>query len=148
MWISDTLFALLGAWLFALLFKGKDIIALAKNDTQRTSDEKKRAKTGLFRSLLIEFLIFVPASTALILLILPFLSRIFAQSTSLERILAESFEIRGSFYVIVGVLSYNFPFAAVRQIATRIALNTIKDFYEQRRDRQDQETYANKPPRS
>jgi hypothetical protein len=146
--ISDILFALLGAWLFALLFKGKDVIALAKNDTQRTPDEKKKVKSGLFRSLLIEFSILVPASTALILLILPFASRLLAQSGPLERLLAESFEIRGSFYVIVGVFSYNFPFAAVRQVATRIALNTIKDFYEQRRDHESQETYLGKSTRT
>jgi len=127
--LTNTLFALLGAVLFAMLFRGKDLIALSKKKTQHTPEEKEKIKAGLARGLALEFFILVPASALLTLLILPFLLQILPRSDSIEAILAKSLDIRRSFYVAIGVISYNFPFAAARQIVTRIALNTLKEFY-------------------
>ena len=131
MLITDIVFSLLGAWLFAVIFKGKDLAVLAKKDSQRTPDEKKKVRTGLVRMLLIEFGILVPASTTLVLLITPAILRM--TTTRIGGALEESNEVRRAFYVAVGVISYNFPFAAVREIATRIALNTLKEFYLQQK---------------
>lgn len=128
--LTNTLFALLGAVLFAMLFRGKDLITLSKKKTQQTPEEREKIKAGLARGLALEFFILVPASTLLTLLILPFLLQILPRSDSIETILAKSLDIRRSFYVALGMISYNFPFATVRQIVTRIALNTIKEFYE------------------
>jgi hypothetical protein len=129
--ITDILFSLLGAWLFSLLFRGKDLVSLAKKEDQCTQEEKEKIKMGLVRSIVIEFFILVPASTTLILLILPLLLQIFARSIATEYSFMKSVDQRRAFYVMIGIISYNFPFAAVRQIATRIALNTIKEFYNQ-----------------
>lgn len=128
--LTNTLFALLGAVLFAMLFRGKDLIALSKKKTQHTPEEKEKIKAGLARGLAIEFFILVPASTLLTTLIFPLLLQAAPHSDSIKAILANSPDIRRSFYVVLGMISYNFPFATVRQIATRLALNTIKEFYE------------------
>jgi hypothetical protein len=143
MHITDVLFALLGAWLFALIFKGKDLALLAKRDNQRTPEEKKKVKTGLVRALLIEFVLLVPASTTLILLITPAVLRVAA--TGVGAALQESTDLRRAFYVLVGAISYNFPFATVREIATRVALNTIEEFY-LRQHRRDSERKTDNDP--
>jgi len=126
--LTNTLFALLGAELFAMLFKGKDLIALSKKKTQHTPEEEEKIEAGLARGLALEFFILVPASTLLILLILPLLLQILPHSNSIEAILAKSVDIRRSSYVALGIISYNFPFVAVKEIATRITLNTLKEF--------------------
>lgn len=133
---TDFLFTLLGAWLFALLFKGRELIALGKKESQRTSEEKKKVGEGLFRALLIEFFLLVPASAVLILIILPFLSRILGFSDSIANVTSKSAEMRHGFYALVGMVSYNFPFATVREIATRVALNTLKEFAELKNNRE------------
>src|SRR5262245_57798132 len=143
MGIPDILFALLGAWLFALLFKGKDIVALAKKDPQRTPEERKKVKAGLLRSLLIEFCILVQASTTLILLVLPLILQATAKSAWIDEALVKSVDMRRGFYVSMGMISYNFPFAAVRQVATRIALNTIKEFYDHQKPRELEDSHQN-----
>jgi hypothetical protein len=142
---TDLLFTLLGAWLFALLFKGRDIIALSKTATQRTAEEKKKVKEGLFRALLIEVFLLVPASAVLILIILPFLLKILGYATSVTNLLSQSSELRRGFYALVGILSYNFPFATVREIATRVALNTLREFAELKETREMDASSDKKP---
>lgn len=61
--------------------------------------------------------VFVPASAALLLLILPLV-----MPTSLA-----AAHLRATF-VLLGVVSYGFPFATVKTIVTRVALNTLKEF--------------------
>ena len=129
MQIADVILGLTGAWLFALLFRGRDLVVVTKNDSQRTGEERKKVRGGLARTLVVEFFILVPASTALILLVAPFLVNLLARSSGLAKAVEQSSDVRRGFYVTLGILSYNFPFVAVREIATRIALNTVKEFY-------------------
>jgi hypothetical protein len=108
------LYLFAGAELFFLLTRAPDFIALAKADHQRTARETQRIRRGSLRSITLEMLIFVPASATLLLLILPLVLR--------GRILP------AAAYAALGTASYGFPFAALRTIVTRSALNTLKEF--------------------
>lgn len=76
-------------------------------------------KHGLRRALVLEAIVFVPASVGLFLL------------TVFPAIEGALLELKADllfWYSIGGLISYGFPFAAVRQIITRIALRTLRDF--------------------
>lgn len=106
------------AILLFLIVRSTDLIVLAKTDAQRTKDERFRVSRGLARSLFLELLIFVPASATLLLLLVPFLLP--ALPLSAQRAFAS--------HAVIGLVSYGFPFSAVRQLLTRVALNTLKEF--------------------
>jgi len=100
-----------------MLVKSGDLKNLAKRNGQRTAAERQRVTRGLLRSLLLECLVFVPASAILLLLLAPLMV---SATTTTERIRAV--------HVLLGIVSYGFPFATVRTIVTRTALNTLKEF--------------------
>jgi hypothetical protein len=148
MGITDVLFAFAGAWLTAILARRKDIVALAKNELQRTSDEKKRVKGGLRRGLVLEFLLFAPASTVLILLLLPLFLKYFPmrfpgnllvqmtnQATSEP---VSSTELRRAGYTLVGVIGYVLPLAAIKHLVIRFVEGLLSQFI-QLKDRDDRE---------
>lgn len=108
-------FAYLSATLFLLLARSRDLTILVKSRKQRTEDEQKEVDRGMLRSIMLEVVVFVPASATLALLVvLPLLeSKIPNTRTA---------------YAMVGLVSYGFPFAAMRAIVVRIAQNTLKEF--------------------
>jgi hypothetical protein len=110
---------LVSSELFLIVIRSGDITVLAKNETQRSPDEQTKIARGLFRSLVLELFLFVPASAALLLLIFPPLVAAKVPFLMVSPI---------AFYAMLGIISYGFPFAAFRQIVTRVALNTLKEF--------------------
>jgi len=115
------LIILLASELFLVITRSREITILVKKPTQRTEEEQKNVERGLFRSILLELLLFVPASVVLVLLLLPLARNKFVSF----------FTSPGSWmaaYSLVGLISYGFPFAAVRQIVTRVALHTLQEF--------------------
>lgn len=50
--------------------RSQDIRALAKRDIQRTLGERKQVERGLWRGVLLEFVLFAPASVCLLNLVL------------------------------------------------------------------------------
>jgi hypothetical protein len=65
------IFALVAAELLFLIVRSRDVVILFKSQAQRTTSEAAVVKRGLGRSLCLEMIIFVPASTGLLVLIAP-----------------------------------------------------------------------------
>jgi hypothetical protein len=104
------------AVLLFLIVRSSDLSTLAKSDAQRTRDERVRVSRGLMRSMVLELLVFVPASASLLLLLLPLFPKLTIATDKVAT------------HAIVGVVSYGFPFSAVRRLVTRMALSTLKEF--------------------
>jgi hypothetical protein len=113
-----SLFLTLGcAEAFLCLVRSRDLIVLCKSDPQRTEDERTRVRHGLLRSFLVEVLLLVPLSVFLVFVaIRPILLKTGAAA------LGDAFD------GLVGVISYGFPFATLKEVVTRVALRTLKDF--------------------
>lgn len=109
----------IGAELIFLLVRSQDFIIILKSKSQRSSLEQHQIDRGLFRGIFVEAFLFVPASAALILLISPILlpSNFLQNQSSVS-----------AAYTLIGVASYGFPFATVKRIITRLALNTLREF--------------------
>jgi len=114
-------YAVVSAELFSLLARAAAIRILIKKPAQRDALETKQWRQGLGRGLLLEFLVFVPASCVLaIWLSTPFIDRWLDPRSA-----ASSFRAA---YTLLGVCSYGFPFATVKAIVTTIALTTLRSF--------------------
>src|SRR5690349_18296327 len=102
-----------------ILAKSADILVIAKTQSQRTPFEQHRIKRGLKRSIIIDGILFVPSSAILALLLAPLLVPTIFKGDSVPT---------PAINALIGVVSYGFPFAAVRQVVTLIALNTLRAF--------------------
>jgi hypothetical protein len=108
----------LSAELIFILVRSADILILLKSEEQRTGVERQRMKRGLLRSIVFDGLLFVPSSSALLILLSPLLLiRYSSQDAPTMAVNA-----------LIGVVSYGFPFTAVRRIVTIVALNTLREF--------------------
>jgi len=113
-WPNES-FVYLSATLLLFLVRSRDLTILVKSRKQRTEDEQKEVDRGMLRSIMLEVVVFVPASATLALLvILPLLESKIPDSRA--------------GYAMVGLASYGFPFAAIRAIVVKIAKNTLKEF--------------------
>ena len=111
------------AELFMLLVRSREITVLLKRDEQRSLIERQEVSRGLSRAVLLEGFVYLPASVLLVLitvrplvLLIPFIAAFEAESGS------------QALYGLLGILSYQFPFAVMKRIITRIALNTLRSF--------------------
>jgi hypothetical protein len=111
----------LGAELYAVLARSRDIVVVVKGQARRTAREEKEVKSGLTASVVLELLLFVPVSATLVLLISPLLLTRMSWS-------AESPRMQTAAYSLLGIVSYGFPFAAIRTVITRMAANTLAQF--------------------
>ena len=108
----------MSAELIFILVRSADILILLKSEEQRTGVERQRMKRGLLRSIVFDGLLFVPSSSALLILLSPLLLiRYSSQDAPTMAVNA-----------LIGVVSYGFPFTAVRRIVTIVALNTLREF--------------------
>jgi hypothetical protein len=117
--LSPKLIIFVSAELIFLLVKSREIQIIAKRKSQRTSSEQREVDRGLVRAILLELLLFVPVSATLILLITPLI----LTDSRLSRINSPL-----ALYALLGILSYGFPFAAVRRLITQIAMKTLREF--------------------
>jgi hypothetical protein len=100
-----------------LLARGQDIVVAAKNDVQRSVAEQERVRHGLFRSLILEFLLFVPVSAFMVLV-------------TLRYMLPNEWMASPAAYGLLGMVSYAFPFMSFKEMVTRWALHSLKGFYD------------------
>lgn len=107
----------IGAELFFLIVRSRDLKTLAKRNDERTEHEQRRVARGLARSIGMEAIVFVPASAALLVLLSPLF---IPPSTVPQKVYA--------LYTLIGIGSYGFPFATVRGFVRRVALNSLKEF--------------------
>ena len=108
------------AELIFLLMRKRDIEMLLKKKSQREPKEQYQVERGLLRSVLLEGILFAPASAALML---PFAPLVFVWLESWLATLAQ-----GSIIVHagMGMVSYQFPFAALQKLITQRALKVLK----------------------
>jgi hypothetical protein len=110
MW-AESLATLAGAWLFFLVMNASTIKLLAKKVAQRLPEEQDRIDCGLVRETAVEIVLLVPASAGLLIMIKPLLIKAIPSFAALamgpppERI---------ALHTIIGIVSYSFPFAALR----------------------------------
>jgi hypothetical protein len=110
MW-AESLATLVGAWLFFLVMNGNTIKLLSKKAAQRLPEEQERINRGLARETVVEFLLLVPASAALLVMIKPFLIR---TVPGLAPLATAATPERIALHTIIGIVSYSFPFGALR----------------------------------
>ena len=117
--VSPIAWTFISAELVLLLTRSRDIMALTKSRRQRTHLEQHEINRGLARAILLEALLFVPASCLLLVLISPLVlpSSFFANP---QNAVASS--------SLLGIASYGFPFATVKRLITRLALATLREF--------------------
>jgi hypothetical protein len=116
---ANQLITLASSELVFLLTRSNDILIACKAPLQRTPAEQVRVKRGLIRSLLLEATIFVPASAVLVVLLAPLIG--FHES---DHVLSHA----EAGAALLGVISYGFPFGALKRMAQRMALTTLKEF--------------------
>jgi hypothetical protein len=108
------------AELIFMLSRSADILIAVKSQRQRTPEERGRIGRGLIRSIVVEALVFVPASATLLYLSAPLLAaRLLETADSATRVAT---------HTVMGVVSYGFPFVVLKRAVTRIALNTLREF--------------------
>lgn len=113
---------IVSAELLFVLVRFRDIQTLFKRSTQRSTKEQYQIEHGLGRGVVLECLVFVPVSAVLLLLVAPLALP--------ENLLSPGEPRASAMYAALGIASYGFPFAIIRRIVTRIALNTLKEFAE------------------
>ena len=115
---SPEVCALACAELYLIILRAPQITIAVKRQAQRTATEQKEIDRGLLRSIFLDIFLFVPGSVTLMLVIAPLLFRGASPSIVMQR----------SIYGLLGIASYGFPFALIRQIVTRVALKTLAEF--------------------
>lgn len=119
---GNLLVTLVCAELFLVLARYREINVLAKKRCQRTSAEQRELGRGLGRALLLDFMVFLPASVVLVwITIRPW----FTQFSIVSLATAGSAYLPDAW---LGIISYVFPFATVRWVITRIALHRLNEF--------------------
>ncbi|HTU43959.1 MAG TPA: hypothetical protein VMF91_02785 [Bryobacteraceae bacterium] len=97
--------------------RSDDIKILAKRDNQRTPIERKQVERGLRRGVVLDLVLFAPASVCLLYL-------------AFSPVVEARFPVpwRATAFALLGVISYGFPFATVRRFVTRLTLGIIQKF--------------------
>lgn len=100
-----------------LLARAEDITVLAKRRGQRTQAEEERVHRGLTRSVGLELILFVPASTFVVL-------------ETIRYTLPTRWMDHPALSGALGVISFGFPWETFRIMFTRWALKSLKEFYD------------------
>ena len=130
LWVTTVLAAELA---FLLARSPKWVVAL-KSLSQRTDEENAAIMRGLLRALLIEGALFVPASASLVFYAAP------ALPASMHDWTSEVAGRLGALHVLLGIVSYGFPFATIRAMVTRMALKTLQEFALAAQEARDEQT--------
>ena len=109
---------LLTAEVLLVLSRARDITIIAKKKSQRTDPERDKIDLGLARAILLEIVIFVPFSAALVLwVVAPFIQPAWIGREAHDHV----------FYGLLGLASYGFPFTAIRRFIIRVTVNVMKE---------------------
>jgi len=116
--LSPEAWTFVAAELVLVLARSRELTVIIKSKAQRTRLEQHDVNGGLHRRLFLEALLFIPASS--LLLLLP--ARVVLPATMSSRTPSTT-----AAYALIGIASYGFPFAAIQRAITRIALNTLRE---------------------
>lgn len=117
---NPQLWSFVGAWLFGIIAHRYSLGILLKNKAQRSKVEAQKVASGLWRTECLEFLLSMPASTVLMLLLLPLVVDWVPWLQGLRQSQPRAF------FVGVGVLGYQFPYNAIRQQLLRATKETLE----------------------
>jgi hypothetical protein len=106
------------AELMFFVTSSRRFLVAIKSKAQRTADEQRQIDRGLRRSLAFESLALVPASAVLVSLGVPAL----IQKLNLQGM------PKTALYSLAGMVSYGFPFGAIKKAVVGVALDTLKQF--------------------
>jgi len=106
--------ALLAAWLFLVVTRSKEILIAVKSHDERTRYERRMVERGMIKSLVLDALLFVPASVSLLLWLAPVIVGRFHMPEYPA-------------YALIGIISYEFPFRSIQRIITRVALAALRE---------------------
>lgn len=112
------------AELYLIIARSQEITILAKKKMQRKPAEQEQVDRGLFRSVVLESLLFVPCSVGLVMLIILPLMML---HPSIQR---GDFIPSLTVYGGLGLISYQFPFAVIKKVVLRLAYKTLVEFKE------------------
>jgi hypothetical protein len=113
------------AELFLIVVRSAQIQVIVKPEKQRTATEQTQIKRGMARSVLLEAIVFVPASVALVFItVRPLL--LLSETIRIRTVTDPNLSL--AFYGSLGLVSYGFPFGVLQKLITRVALNTLKEF--------------------
>jgi TPP-dependent indolepyruvate ferredoxin oxidoreductase alpha subunit len=115
----NALLTLLTAEMFFVLVRNREIVIIAKTKKQRNSREQDEVDRGIARSILLEAFMFVPVSAGLALLTFPALMTHVAYLRAIPD---------QTLHASLGIISYGFPFAAVRRAVVAVAFQALKNF--------------------
>ena len=101
-----------------VLARSADIQVVLKTAKQCTVREVERIENGLARNLLVEALIMVPASAILAVQLAPLLPW--------EKLGGPTSDV--THFSLLGVISYGFPFVAIKKVTVRLALSALRDY--------------------
>jgi hypothetical protein len=113
------------AELMLIIVRAAQIQIVVKPDVQRSASERTMMHRGLARSLILEAIVFVPASVVLVFVTIRPLA-LLAEPIRIRT--AASSDLSMAFYGGLGLGSYGFPFGFFRKVVARIALNSLKEF--------------------
>jgi hypothetical protein len=112
------------AELFGVLVRRRELLILFKQIPQRTDRENKQVAAGIGRSLVLEAVLFIPVSaTPAHLILQPWILAL----EPFREMASTSLHGNLSFCGIMGIVSYGFPFASLRQLVVRIAVQTLHE---------------------
>jgi len=103
-----------------LFARGKDLQIVIRAKRHLSDADGARITRGLRRDLALEFFVMVPASAAVTLALSPF---VFMEPHMAALLKAEA----AATYSLLGLVSYGFPYVAVRSFIQRIALAALQE---------------------
>jgi hypothetical protein len=116
--MMETIVSFCSAELLFLIMNSRELKALVKRQEERTAFEKSQVQLGLRRTVALEFFVLVPASVCLLVLMLP-LALHWSLASSVKELTQGTLEDRLAVRALLGVVSYGFPFAALRDRINR-----------------------------
>jgi hypothetical protein len=119
---TESIVSLGCAELFMLLAHGPEVKILFKKDSQLSSKERKEIEGGLARSVLVDGIVFVPASIVLMLIIIRPMLLTFLPWARFTASLPSN-----SMSGLLGIIGYQFPFITVKKVVMRMALITLRN---------------------
>jgi hypothetical protein len=111
-WVPPKAITLVAAELMALLTRSTDVTILFKSSSERGDAENERVRRGLRKELLLDFILYVPASVALILL-------------TIRLMLPVDFMAKAYSHAVLGTIAYAFPYAVFKNVVLKLVFRSL-----------------------
>ena len=113
--MPEICWSFISAWLLFIVLNRESLRAFFDRPKDPSGSQDIPQNTLSARAVLFEFFVAVPASTGLVLLLRPFL---YQYSKALADMTKGTADEKIALYTLLGILSYGFPFTALRDRIT------------------------------